>query len=218
MRRLGQLPTDYWTDLSGQTPTAGDVNTFSSWYDRFTQIWPAFLMLSQEIQDHISEWSALATERYRAGDIEGFRAAKARVTALTAMESERSTVAATVGKFKDAWDSFRGWITNAGLWAGAGSSAFSGPGLGIAPLALVIGIPALIAAIAWVVNTYLRLRTDLDYDAKLLADVSAGRLTPAQATALQRGGTGAGMTLGGGLGLVALALLALVLLPTLRGR
>jgi hypothetical protein len=152
--------------------------------------------------------------------MEGFRAASAKSTQLTKMEADRNRIESTVNRYRDAWESFKSWIVNAGVWAGSGAGwgaaplaggSYVAPGLGIAPLIPIIAIPAMLGAIAWVVYTYFRLRADLDYDSKLLTEVGAGRLTPAQDQAMGRSG-GAGLSLAGGLGLLAGAILALVVL------
>ncbi len=188
-----------------------DASSFASYWRQFTAIWPAFLSLESEISEHASRWSALAEQAYAAGDVEGFRALSARAAAIRQLEADRSAVAQTVAKFKDAWDTLWSYIQHAGRWLGLQGLA----GLGIPPLLLLIGIPTLVGALAWVVQKYFEIRQGLDYDLTLLRAAEEGRLTPAQIQQLQRpeaarGGEGLSWPLAlavVGIGLVALTML-----------
>lgn len=187
-----------YTESTATDVTDADASAFSSWWDRFTAIWPAFLGLRGEIQDHQNRWSQLATAAYHAGDIEGMRALRANATMLDTLESTRQQVEDTVNRFRDAWEQFKSYLQNLGRWFGLAGLG----GLGLPPLLLVIGVPAALAAIAWVVTTYYRLRADLDFDRATLEAAEAGRITPAQAASLieaRTGGPLVSLGLGGGI-------------------
>lgn len=169
------------TVAGGQDLTDADAATFSAWWQRFTAIWPAFLQLRDEIQDHANRWAALAEAAYAEGDVEGYRALTANAERLRQLEQDRSQVETTVARFKSGWDSLQTYIGNLGRWFG-----LQGNGLGLAPLVLLVGIPTLIGALAWVVQKYFEIRNGLDYDMELLRSAEGGRLTPGQIEALKR--------------------------------
>lgn len=199
MVRYGRPPYDYQGPWLGQEPpvevlpaggpggaeqdlTAGQAASFRSLWQRFTSIWPAFLGLERELVDRAARWRLLALDKYRAGDIEGYRALLLRVKNLERLEAQRKDVEGRVRQFKDAWEAIRSYIANAGRWLGV--QGLEGPGLGLPPLLLLIGIPAALAALGYVINTHSRIRADLDADAQVLAGVEAGRLTPQAGAAL----------------------------------
>ena len=82
-----------------------------------------------------------------------------------------------------------------------------------------VGIPAALAALAYVINTHSRIRAELDADAEILAGVEAGRLTPAAAAALLAARRPAGLFagLGGALGPLVLVGGGLLALLAFRG-
>ncbi len=181
--------------------TAGQAASFRTLWQRFTGIWPAFLGLERELVDRAARWRLLALDRYRAGDVEGYRALLARVQNLERLEAGRKDVEARVRQFKDAWEGLRTYIANAGRWLGV--QGLGNGRLGLPPLLLVVGIPAALAALGYVINTHLSIRADLDADAQVLAAVEAGRLSAAAGAALiaARRPKGFLEALGGGVGL-----------------
>ncbi len=189
------FPTEGETAAEGtaQEVTAGAADTFKRLWQQFTAIWPSFLALRDELADHAARWGALGEARYRAGDLEGFRAYQAKVTELAATEGQRQAVEDRVQQFREAWEALRSYIAQGGRWLGLGS-----PGLGLAPLLLAVGIPAALAALAWVVRSYLQIRADLDADLQILQAVEAGRLTPAAAAQLLEARRPAGLFAGAG--------------------
>jgi len=172
-------------EASGGSPedlTAGQAASFRTLWERFTGIWPAFLGLERELVDRAARWRLLALDRYRAGDIEGYRALLARVQNLERLEAGRKDVQGRVLQFKDAWEAIRSYIANAGRWLGV--QGLGNGRLGLPPLLLVVGIPAALAALGYVINSYLSIRADLDADAQVLAAVEAGRITAEAGAAL----------------------------------
>lgn len=183
---LGQEPPIDVTPAGGvgvaqdlTTPQAAD---FRSLWERFTSIWPAFLGLQRELVDRAARWRLVALDAYRRGDIEGYRALLLRVQNLERLEAQRKTVEGRVRQFKDAWEAMRSYIANAGRWLGV--QGLAGPGLGLPPLLLVVGIPAALAALVYVINTHQKIRADLDADAQVLAAVEAGRVSAEAGAAL----------------------------------
>lgn len=172
-------------EAAGGSPedlTAGQAAGFRTLWQRFTGIWPAFLGLERELVDRAARWRLLALDKYRGGDIEGYRALLARVQNLERMEAQRKDVQARVLQFKDAWEAIRSYIANAGRWLGV--QGLGNGALGLPPLLLVVGIPAALAALGYVINTHARIRADLDADAQVLAAVEVGRLSAEAGAAL----------------------------------
>ena len=172
-------------EAAGGSPedlTAGQAASFRTLWERFTSIWPAFLGLERELVDRAARWRLLALDRYRAGDVEGYRALLARVQNLERMEAGRKNVQGRVLQFKDAWEAIRSYIANAGRWLGV--QGLGNGRLGLPPLLLVVGIPAALGALVYVINTHQRIRADLDADAQVLAAVEAGRITAEAGAAL----------------------------------
>lgn len=190
---LGQDGTDVYLNIegggiaqpAGEEPSPGVLAEFWRLWQRFIDIWPQFLGLRSEIDEHRARWEALAQAAYAAGDIEGMRAYRANIARLEAMERERSEVEGTVARFKAVWDTIVSYIERARSWLGLS-------GLGLPPLLLPIGLAAAVAALAWVVNTYLKLRADLDFDREALAAAERGTITPQQAAEMIEARTGEG--------------------------
>jgi hypothetical protein len=217
--RLGQ---DLGQDVEGLIPepvtattvqdvTAEEAAGFASLWQRFERLWPQVLQQRQEILEHRERWARLAREAARAGDIEGMRVYNQRVTQLDALEADRQQVESVVQRMREAWDAIRTYLRSAGQWLGISSLG----GLGLPPIALAVGIPAAIAALAWVVNTILRIRADLDVDRQLLEAAERGVITPEQAARAiaerQREAAGGLLSIGAGGAWPSLLLVGLVL-------
>ncbi len=204
------------TPEASQDITDVDAASFGSWWDRFTTIWPDFLNLRGEIQTHQERWQSLASDAYAAGDVEGMRAYQANVRALDSVEAERQSVEDAVTRFRDTWQALKDYLAGLGRWFGMQGLG----GLGLPPLVLAIGIPALIAAIAWVVTSYMSIRADLEFDRQALESAEAGTITPEQARAMIAARTGPGLLslTTGGLGTPLLLVGGGVLLLWFLGR
>lgn len=203
--RLGQgelMPTEFGPPpVTDQAPvqelTETEASSFASLWQQFTQLWPEVLSQRQQILDQRERWRALARAAYDAGDLEGFRAYSQRITALDALEADRQEAESLVGRFREVWETLRTYLLSAGRWLGISSLG----GLGLPPLVLAVGIPAALGALAWVVNTVLRIREELAVDRQLLEAAERGVLTPqqaAEAIARRERGGGALLSLGGG--------------------
>jgi hypothetical protein len=211
-------PWDPWTDVvptstldqGTQSVNGQQAGYFAQLWDRWTNLWPSFLGLRQEILDRQARWQRLYDSALASDDAERLNIAVAALTALDSDESQRSAVESTVLKFRDTWYALRDYLVSAGRWIGMG-------GLGIPPLVLVLGIPAALAALAWVISTYTTVRGRLDADAQVLAAAERGAITTSQAAAIlgQRGqsapmfsadlsGWGPWLFLAGGLGAIYL--------------
>lgn len=144
---------------------------------------------------------------YRAGDIEGFRALGARITEVEALERKAAEVASYAGRWSGTWETLASWLGQVGGMFG----------LGVLPLALplALSIPvalAAIAALAWVVSSWLDTRARAQSLRELAAQVSAGTLTAQQAGELVRAAAPAPGIFGGlgGLGTTALLVLGVL--------
>jgi len=185
---------------SAGTPTdvsPEQAGSFASLWQRFSALWPEVQQQREQIFDQRERWRALARQAYEAGDMEGFRAYSARITALDALEADRQQAESLVQRFRDAWDSLKTYLSAAGRWLGISSLG----GLGLPPLVLAVGLPAALAALAWVVNTILRIRAELAADRQLLEAAERGVISGSQAvqaiTQRERA-SGALVSIGGG--------------------
>jgi hypothetical protein len=166
----------------GSDVSADDARNFADLWTKFTGLWPAFLALQGEISDHRDQWAQLARAAYDAGDIESFRAYSYNGTKLDELEGERAKAEATVNKYRDHWDALKTYLANLGRWFGL--QGYSTTRLGLPPLVLAVGLVAVISALAYVVNTYMRVRADLDFDAQLLEQVRNGQVSATDAAAI----------------------------------
>lgn len=163
----------------GQTLNTAEAGTFARLWDRWTNLWPSFLGLRQEILDRRARWGRLYDSAFASDDAERLRVAGAALARLDDDERQRSAVESTVLKFRDTWNALRDYLVSAGRWFGM-------QGLGIPPLVLVLGVPAALAALAWVINTYATIRGNLDADALILAAAERGAITTGQAETILR--------------------------------
>lgn len=192
---LPTLPTQE-TAGAAQDISDSQASTFASWWDRFTSIWPDFLNMAGEIADHQTRWQALAQDAYQANAWDDYATFSGLAANLDATERERKAVEDTVTRYRDGWDAVKGYLQQLGRWLGFGS-----PGLGLPPLILAVGIGTLIAAIAYVVTTYAKIRADLDFDRETLAAAEAGSISAGQAKDMiqsRQGGTLLGGLFSGG--------------------
>ncbi len=197
-RGLGQdMPSLFDTSAAegAQDISDADAATFSSWWQQYTSIWPAFLETRQEIADHKARWLQIAQDAYGRSDMATWKSATDHAIDLNSLEQQRAAVEARAVKYRDAWDGIKQYLSSLGRWSGMGYFH----GLGLPPLVLAVGLASAIAAIAYVVTTYYQIRRQLDFDQGLLGDVEAGKITAQDAAALKKAGAGAA-GIGGALG------------------
>lgn len=171
--------------IEGYELAAGEIWSFSSYYDQLKQIWPSFLQLADDLTALRSRYLALSSLAGQQGDIEAMRAYSASATRMGDLLKEQQATVAEVNGWRETWESIKDAIRSAGQWIGLG--ALAGP--------VIIGISAVaaIAALAVIVNRYQALRAQVQREQEIIARIDAGTLTASQGAQLIQAGKEPGL-------------------------